>query len=75
MQQTHPLAMPATLSKAEIIKTVEKLPEGDVALEDVVERLILLHKVQTGLREKGQGLSQEEARKQFEKPPGERQWR
>ncbi len=67
--------MPATLSKAEIIKTVERLPEGDIALEDIVERLILLHKVQTGLREEGQGISQEEARKQFEEPHDQRSWR
>ena len=67
--------MPATLSKAEIIKTVERLPDDDIALEDIIERLILLHKVQTGLREKGQGVSHEEAQEQFEKPRDQRSWR
>jgi hypothetical protein len=67
--------MPATLTKSDVVEAVDKLPEGDVELEDIVDRLILLHKVQTGLHEEGQGLSQKEARKQFEKPPGERSWR
>ena len=67
--------MPATLSKSDVVEAVDKLPEGDVELEDIVDRLILLHKVQTGLREEGQGLSQKEAREQFEKPYKERSWR
>ena len=67
--------MPAALSKSDVVEAVGKLPEGDVELEDVVDRLILLHKVKTGLREEGQGLSQKEARKQFEKPYEERSWR
>ena len=67
--------MPATLSKSDVVEAVGKLPEGDVELEDVVDRLILLHKVKTGLCEEGQGLAPEEARKQFEKPREERSWR
>lgn len=67
--------MSATLSKSEILRAVEQLPDEEIALEDVVERLILLHKVQVGMQEKGQGITQEEAREQFEKPREERSWR
>ena len=41
--------MPATLSKADVLKAVEELPDENFALEDLIERLIVIHKVRTGL--------------------------
>jgi hypothetical protein len=39
-----------TITKAEILKAVEDLPE-DATLEDAIERLVFLHKVQRGLQQ------------------------
>ncbi len=39
--------MPATLSKADVLKAVEELPDENFALEDLIERLIVIHKVRT----------------------------
>ena len=66
--------MPATLSKAEVIKAVEELPDENIALEDLIERLIVIHKVRTGLEQAGQGIPHAEVVKQFKKPRNERQW-
>ena len=65
--------MPATLSKADIIKAVEELPDENFALEDIIERLIVIQKVRTGLAQEGQGVSHAEVVKQFKKPRNERQ--
>ena len=66
--------MPATLSKAEVIKAVEELPDENIALEDLIERLIVIHKVRTGLEQAGQGIPHEEVVRLFKKPRNERQW-
>ncbi len=66
--------MSATLSKADIIKAVEDMPDEDFALEDIIERLIVIHKVRTGLAEQGQGIPHAEVVEQFKKPRNERQW-
>lgn len=51
--------MYAKLPKAEIIEIVEQLPEEEIALEDMIERLIKLHKSKNGLQgEKGSSVSQ-----------------
>ena len=44
------------LSKADVLKAVNELPDEGFALEDVIERLVVLHKVRTGLEQEGQGL-------------------
>lgn len=67
--------MPATLSKSEIFRALEDLPDEEIALEDVIERLILLKKVRSGLDQTGEGVPHDEVQKQFEKPPEERTWR
>ncbi|MFB6277939.1 MAG: hypothetical protein ABEK75_00380 [Salinibacter sp.] len=67
--------MPATLSKSEIIRALDDLPDEEIALEDVIERLILLKKVRSGLDQAGKGIPHEEVKEQFEKPPEERTWR
>ncbi|HET6567508.1 MAG TPA: hypothetical protein VFG50_06050 [Rhodothermales bacterium] len=65
--------MPAVYSKDEIIKVVQALPEG-ASLDDVIERLILLRKVNIGLSQEGQGIPQSIAEAEFRKPRSERAW-
>lgn len=65
--------MPAVQSKEEIVRFVQSLPD-ETSLDDVIERLILLRKVNTGLAQEGQGLSQAEAQAEFQKPRHERSW-
>lgn len=57
--------MELSIDKKKITETIEKLPE-DVTLEEAIERLVLLHKVQTGLNEK-EGKTQEEVERYFKK--------
>ena len=65
--------MPAVQSKDDIIRIVQALPE-ETSLDDVIERLILLRKVNIGLSQHGQGLAQSEAEAEFRKPRAERLW-
>lgn len=67
--------MPATLSKSEIFRVLEDLPDEEIAIEDVIERLILLKKVRSGLGQSGEGVPHEEVKQQFEKSPDKRTWR
>ena len=67
--------MPATLPKADILKAIQEIPDGDVSIDDVIARLMVLHKVQTGLQQKGQGIPHEEVKAEFEKPYDQRKWR
>ena len=55
--------------KEEILELMEQLPD-DATIEDAIERLIVLYKIQQGLEQldKGEGIPQEEARKRI------RQW-
>lgn len=57
--------MHATLSKADVIRAVEELPDENITLEDLIEYLIVIHKVRTGLEQEGQGISHDEVVKQF----------
>ena len=65
--------MPAAQSKRDIVRIVEALPD-EASLDDVIERLILLRKVNVGLAQEGQGISQSEAEAEFRKPRRERAW-
>lgn len=49
--------------KREIVKALEDLPE-DVSIEEAIERLVLLYKIQRGIKQAdaGQKISQDEAR-------------
>ena len=67
--------MPATLSKSEILRALENLPDEEISLEDVIERLILLKKVRSGLNQTGEGMPHDEVKQQFEKSPDQRTWR
>ena len=55
--------------KEEVLELMEQLPD-DASIEDAIERLIVLYKIQQGLEQldKGEGIPQEEARKRI------RQW-
>lgn len=57
--------MELSIDKKRIVKTIDDLPE-DATIEEAIERLILLHKVQTGLKENA-GKSQQEIEQQFKK--------
>lgn len=46
--------MPAASAKQRARRAVEELPE-DASLEDVIERLVVLHKVERGLEQARQG--------------------
>lgn len=65
--------MPAVQSKDDIVRIVQALPD-ETSLDDVIERLILLRKVNVGLTQHGQGLPQSEAEAEFRKPRPERSW-
>ena len=56
-----------TTTKADIVRAVSSLPE-DATVEDAIERLVLLHKVEIGLAQARRGevasLSEVEARLQ-----------
>ena len=55
-------------TKQQIIKALEHLPE-DASIEDALERLYLLYKIERGLRQADDGelISQEEARQRMAK--------
>ncbi len=55
--------------KEEILELMEQLPD-DATIEDAIERLIVLYRIQQGLEQldKGEGIPQEEAKKRI------RQW-
>ncbi len=46
--------MPEAMTKARIVRAVEELPE-DATIEDAIERLVFLHKVEVGLKQAQQG--------------------
>ena len=53
-------------SKQQILKAIEKLPD-DASVEDAIDRLYLLYKIDRGIRQadRGELLSQEEARQRM----------
>ncbi len=65
--------MPALQSRDEIVRVVQSLP-NEVSLDDVIDRLILLRKVNIGLVQNGQGVAQSTAEAEFSKPKHERSW-
>ncbi|MBI4480602.1 MAG: hypothetical protein HY651_11315 [Acidobacteria bacterium] len=55
-------------SKQQMLKAIDELPD-DASVEDALERLYLLYKIERGLRqaENGELLTQEEARQRMAK--------
>ena len=56
------------LTKEKIIKSIENMPDK-FSIEEVIERLVLLQKIEIGLEQSdnGETYSTEEARKNLEK--------
>jgi hypothetical protein len=65
--------MTAIHSKSEILRVIESLPDG-VSLDEVIERLILIRKVNLGLAQGGEGVPQDTAEAEFSRPRNERRW-
>lgn len=67
-EKVHPseAAMPDSRSKERVLEAVRELPD-DATVEDAMERLYLLSKVEEGLRqaEAGETVSAEEARQRI----------
>ena len=53
-------------TKQQILKAIEELPD-DASVEDAIDRLYLLYKIDRGLRQadRGELISQEEARQRM----------
>jgi predicted transcriptional regulator len=60
--------MEGVMTKQDIIKALDELPE-DATIEDAMERLHFLHKVERGLRQiaEGKTLTQEEVEARMRK--------
>ncbi|HET6567533.1 MAG TPA: hypothetical protein VFG50_06175 [Rhodothermales bacterium] len=58
--------MTETITKADILKAVAELPDN-ATLEDAIERLAFLHRIEVGLQQArlGQGMTQTEAKMWF----------
>ena len=46
--------MPQATTKAKIVRAVEELPEN-ATIEDAIERLVFLHKIEVGLEQSREG--------------------
>ena len=46
--------MPPATTKAKIVRAVEDLPEN-ATIEDAIERLLFLHKIELGLKQSQEG--------------------
>ncbi|CAN5409966.1 hypothetical protein BH23BAC3_BH23BAC3_33050 [soil metagenome] len=55
--------MDLTINKEKITQAIAELPE-DATIEQAIERLIVLHKVEKGLKQSG-GKTQQEVEKHF----------
>ena len=59
--------MPPAITKAKIVRAVERLPEN-ATIEDAIEQLVFLHKIEIGLQQVQEGktvpLDEVEARLQ-----------
>ncbi|HET6569245.1 MAG TPA: hypothetical protein VFG50_14855 [Rhodothermales bacterium] len=59
--------MPATITKGQIMKAVADLPE-DATVEDAIERLLFLSKIEQGLEQarRGETIPHEEVQRRIE---------
>jgi len=59
--------MPTTITKGQIVKAVADLPE-DATIEDAMERLVLLSKIEQGLEQarRGETISHAEVKRRIE---------
>ena len=56
------------LKKSQLIETIQNMPE-DIVLDDLLDSLVLIQKVETGLEQSksGQTLTTEQAKQKLEK--------
>jgi len=68
------IAMPQTTTKSKIVRAVQELPD-DATIEDAIERLIFLHKIEVGLKQvqNGETVPFEEVESRLRRRRGERQ--
>lgn len=52
--------MPSTITKSDIVRAVEELPD-DATLDDAFDRLFVLHKIERGLKDAGEGKTMTQA--------------
>ncbi|MEM8601674.1 MAG: hypothetical protein AAGF99_17290 [Bacteroidota bacterium] len=59
--------MTSTLTKRQIVRAVEDLPD-DATIDDAIERLLFLSKIEEGLRqaERGETIPHEEVKRRLE---------
>ena len=59
--------MPATITKGQIVKAVSDLPE-DATVDDAIERLLFLSKIEQGLEQaqRGETIPHEEVKQRIE---------
>lgn len=59
--------MPATITKGQIVEAVAALPE-DATVDDAIERLLFLSKIEQGLEQaqRGETIPHEEAKRRLE---------
>ncbi len=59
--------MPSTIAKQEIVRAVNALPD-DATVDDAIERLLLLGKIEQGLEQarRGETIPHEEVRRRIE---------
>jgi predicted transcriptional regulator len=60
------VAMSGDSAKQKVLEAIEKLP-GDATVEDAIERLVILAKIERGLAEldAGQGIDHSEAKRRL----------
>jgi hypothetical protein len=66
-----PIRMPTTITKGQIVKAVADLPD-DATLDDAIERLLFLSKVEQGLEQarRGEAVPHEEVRRRMDAKMG-----
>jgi len=66
MNATREAPMSGGSAKQKVLEAIEKLP-ADATLEDVIERLVLMAKIERGLAEldAGQGIDHAEAKRRL----------
>lgn len=62
------IQMSETTLKQKVIDSIEKLPQ-DASLDDIMERIYFIHKIEVGLKQSKQGdvISHKEVLKRIEK--------
>ncbi|MEX0600587.1 MAG: hypothetical protein WD205_08090 [Rhodothermales bacterium] len=48
--------MPASISKADVMKVMQEMSDEGMNLDEFIERIILLSKVRSGLEQAGEGI-------------------